>query len=146
MDLNGADLSVQAIWDPIAGEKAAEAAKHDAAAAAQAKQEKARQTFSKREVQPEAIDRFATVIRRAVANGEKQAAVMQFPSNWLEDQGRSITNRDPNWHTKLTGFPQRAYAFYEKEFAPRGSQPKVEISNWPGNVGRYLPCARTEAG
>jgi len=62
--------------------------------------------------------------------------VLQFPSEWLHDQGRAVTNRDPDWHRELEGFPQRAYAHFEKELAPRGFQLKAEILDWPGGIWR----------
>jgi hypothetical protein len=74
------------------------------------------------------------VVRRAVEAGEKEALVLRFPSEWLPDQGRSITSHDPEWRAKLTGFPKRAHDFYMRELAPRGFQLKAQILDWPGGI------------
>ena len=59
-----------------------------------------------------------------------------------------MTNRDPDWHRVLEGFPQRAYAYFEKELAPRGFQLKAEILDWPGgvpgDVGFFLTWKRPD--
>ena len=94
------------------------------------------------------MERIAAVVRRAVEHGEKQAMVLQFPSEWLPDSGRSLTTHDPNWHEKLDGFPKRAYEFYARELAPRGFQLKVEVIDWPGGMpgdcGWFLTWERPE--
>jgi hypothetical protein len=94
------------------------------------------------------LDRIATLVRRAVDAGEKEALVMRFPSEWLPDQGRSITSHDPAWRERLSGFPKRAYDFYERELAPRGFQIKVQILDWPGgipgDVGWFITWKRPE--
>ena len=116
--------------------------------AAKAQREKLHEAFMQREVQPEALDRIAALVQKMVDRGEKQALLFQFPSGWLPDSGRAITNHDANWHTKLDGFASRAYAFYEKELAPRGFQLRAEILDWPGgmpgDVGFVLTWKRPE--
>jgi hypothetical protein len=149
MSVTGDNLSAQAIWDQIAQQrkKAAEEVRAQEAAK-KAERDLIRESFVTREVQPEAMERIAAVIRRAVEHGEKQALVLQFPSEWLPDSGRSLTTHDPNWHEKLDGFPRRAYEFYARELAPRGFQLKVEIIDWPGgmpgDVGWYLTWRHPE--
>ena len=135
MTLSADKFSAQSIWDYVDGKKrAAEAAERAEAAARRAEQEKLREAFEARDVAPDALDRIATLVRRAVDAGEKEALVMRFPSEWLPDQGRSITSHDPAWRQRLSGFPKRAYEFYERELAPRGFQLKVQIIDWPGGM------------
>ncbi len=135
MSVTGQNLSAQAIWDHLAATKRAEEAARQAAEAAhRAELEKLRESFDSRELQPDAMDRIAAVVRRAVERGEKEALVLRFPSEWLPDQGRAVTNHDPGWHRRLEGFPARAYAFFEQELAPRGFQLKAQILDFPGGV------------
>jgi hypothetical protein len=135
MSIFGKDFSADAVRDFIASKKAAAAAEQRAYEAAQkAEREKLKAAFQERDVQPEALDRIAALVAKQIERGEKQALVLQFPSDWLPDQGRGVTNRDPDWHVKLEGFPKRAYAYFEKELAPRGFQLKAEILDWPGGM------------
>lgn len=151
MNLTGSNLSAQMIWDSLAAERKRAADERKAAEdAARSERNAVRDAFNGREIQPDAMDRIATVVRRAVANGEKRAQVLQFPSDWLPDSGRGITSHDPNWHEKLTDFPRRAYDFYARELAPRGFQLEVEIVDWPngmpGDVGWFLTWRHPEEG
>ncbi len=149
MSIFGKNFSADAVRDLIRSRKEAEAAEARAFEAAQkADREKLKADFQERDVKPEALDRIAALVAKQVERGEKQALVLQFPSEWLPDQGRAVTNRDPHWHRKLEGFPKRAYDFYEKELAPRGFQLKAEILDWPGgvpgDVGYILTWKRPE--
>jgi len=151
MNLTGANLSVQAIWDQVTAHRAEEAAKQRAAqAAAKAELDKVHEAFDERVVQPDAMDKIAAVIRRAVVNGEKEALVLRFPTDWLPDQGRAITSHDPEWHRRLEGFPKRAYEFYEKELAPRGFSLRVAVVDYPGGMpgdcGWFLGWKQAEGG
>lgn len=135
MAVTAQNLSASAIWNHIAEKKkAAEAERIAQEEAAKAERAKLREAFEQREIQPEALDRIATVVRRAVEAGEKEALVLRFPSEWLPDQGRSITSHDPEWRAKLTGFPKRVHDFYMRELAPRGFQLKAQILDWPGGI------------
>ena len=117
-------------------------------AAAKAERDKLHAAFQEREVQPEALDRIAVLVQKMVDLGERQALVLQFPSDWLPDQGRAITNHDKQWFAKLDGFPKKAYDFFVKELEPRGFQLRAEIMNWPGgmpgDVGFYLTWKRPD--
>jgi hypothetical protein len=111
-------------------------------ATARAEREKLHQTFLEREVRPEALGRVEALVRKAVDAGEKEVMVFQFPSDWLPDQGRAITNQEKDWPKKLEGFAKRAYEYYQRELAPRGFQLRAGIVNWPGgmpgDVGFFL--------
>jgi anti-sigma factor RsiW len=112
MALDASNLSVQAIWDTIAQKKQrAEDERRAAEAAAREERDALRAAFDEREVKPEALQRIAALMRRAVENGEKRVLVLQFPSEWLPDSGRGITSRNPDWHLRLEGFPKRAYDY-----------------------------------
>lgn len=151
MALDASNLNVQAIWDTIAQKrKRAEDDRRAAEAAAEAERSALREAFNEREVQPEAMERIAAVVRRAVENGEKRVQVLQFSSEWLPDSGRGITSHNPNWHDRLEGFPKRAYEYYVKELQPRGFQLQVEIVDWPGGMpgdcGWFLSWKHPEEG
>lgn len=149
MSIFGKEFSADAVRGFISSKKEAEAAEQRAyEAARKAEREKLRASFQEREVQPEALERVAALVAKAVERGEKQALVLQFPSDWLPDQGRGVTNHDPAWSARLEGFPKRAHDFFEKELAPRGFQIKAEILDWPGgmpgDVGFILTWKRPE--
>ena len=149
MSIFGKDFSADSVRGFITARADADAAEKRAFEANQkAERDKLKASFEQREVQPEALERIAALIARQVERGEKQALVLQFPSEWLPDQGRAVTNRDPNWHANLQGFPKRAHDFFQKELAPRGFQLKVEILDWPngmpGDVGFFLTWKRPE--
>ncbi len=149
MAVTAENLSASAIWADIAAKKQAALDEIQAQKeAADIERAKLREAFEKREIQPEALQRIATLIRRAVEAGEKEAMVLRFPSEWLPDQGRSITSHDPEWRAKLSGFPKRAHDFFVKELQPRGFQLKAQIIDWPngmpGDVGWFLTWKHPE--
>jgi hypothetical protein len=143
MDIIDSELSAGAIHAYIEEKRkldAEEARKQDAAA--KAEREKLRGHFMEQDVPQDAMSQVAKLVRRAVEAGEKRALVVQFPSDWLPDQGRAITNHAEDWHEHLDGFAKRAYAYYERELKPRGFQLRAEIISWPdgmpGEVGFFL--------
>jgi hypothetical protein len=109
---------------------------------AKAERDGLHEAFLKREVSPEALGRVEAVVRKAVEAGEKEVMLFQFPSDWLPDQGRAITNQDKDWPKTLDGFAKRAYEYYQRELAPRGFQLRAGIVSWPGgmpgDVGFFL--------
>ena len=143
MSLTGSTLSADAVRAHLRSKREEEAAKQRAhEAAAKSEREKLHEDFMKREVPPEAMDRVASMVSKAIEIGEKEVLLGRFPSDWLPDQGRAITNHDKNWHEKLDGFAKRAYDFFRRELEPRGFQLRAEIVDWPGgmpgDVGFYL--------
>jgi hypothetical protein len=143
------ELSADSIRAYLADKRRREAAEaREQEKAARAEREKLRQHFMEQEIPADAMAQLAKMVRRALNAGEKRALVMQFPSDWLPDQGRAITNHDPDWHEHLDGFARRAYAFYERELKPRGFQLRAEVMNWPdgmpGDVGFFLQWKRAE--
>lgn len=143
MAITGSTLSAGGIRAFIQAQKDEEAAKQRAhEAEAKAQRETLHAHFLEQEIRPEAMDNIAAVVRKAVEMGEKQALVMRFPSEWLSDQGRAVTNHAPNWPETLTGFAKRGHDFFVRELEPRGFQIRAEILDWPGgmpgDVGFYL--------
>ena len=77
MAVTAQNLSASAIWNHIAEKKkAAEAERIAQEEAAKAERAKLREAFEQREIQPEALDRIASGVRRAVEAGEKEALVL----------------------------------------------------------------------
>ena len=149
MNITGNTLSADAVRAYLHSKKAEEEAKQRAfEASTKIELDKLHESFNGREVQPEAMDRIATLVRKTIDMGDKQALVLRFPSDWLPDQGRAITNHDKDWYDKLNGFPKRAYDFFKRELEPRGFQIRAEILNWPGGmpgeVGFFLQWKSTE--
>ncbi len=149
MSFTGSSLSADAVRAFLRSRKEEEAAKRRAHEAAhKAELDELHRAFLERDVQPEALDRVAAVVRKALDAGDKQALVLRFPSDWLPDQGRAITNHDKNWPASLDGFAKRAYDFFKKELEPRGFQVRAEIVDWPGgmagDVGFYLTWKHPE--
>ena len=149
MNITGSTLSADAVRAYLHSKKAEEEAKQRAfEASTKIELDKLHESFDGREVQPEAMDRIATLVRKTIDMGDKQALVLRFPSDWLPDQGRAITNHDKDWYAKLDGFPKRAYDFFKRELEPRGFQIRAEILNWPGGmpgeVGFFLQWKAAE--
>jgi len=149
MSITGQSLSAEGIRAYIQARKDEEEAKRRAHEAEQrAEQEKFHQTFMEQEIRPEAMDRIAGMIRKAVDMGERQVMLGKFPSAWLSDQGRAVTNHAPNWPETLDGVARRAYAFFQRELEPKGFQMRAEIVDWPGgmpgDVGLFLTWKRPD--
>src|SRR5215213_7810323 len=149
MSFTGSTLSADAVREYLQSRKEEEEAKQRAhRAAATADLEKLHEAFEQREVQPEAMDRIAALVRKTIDMGDKQVMVLRFPSGWLPDQGRAITNHDRSWPASLDGFAKRAFDFFKRELEPRGFQIRAEIVDWPGgmpgDVAFYLTWKRPE--
>lgn len=149
MSFTGNTLSADSVRAYLQSKKEEEAAKQRAyQATVKAEVEKLHKAFNDREVQPEAMDRIAALVRKTVDMGDRQALVVRFPSDWLPDQGRAITNHDKDWYEHLDGFAKRAYEFFKRELEPRGFQLRAEILDWPGgmpgDVGFFLQWKHQE--
>jgi hypothetical protein len=149
MTITGDSLSADGIRAYIQARKDEEEAKLRAHEAEQrAEQERFYQLFMEREIGPDALDRVAAMVRKAVDMGERQVMLGKFPSAWLKDQGRAITNHAPDWPASLDGAALRAHAFFQRELEPKGFQMRAEIVDWPGgmpgDVGLFLTWQRPE--
>ena len=104
--------------------------------------EELRHTFMARDIAPEASARINAAIKTAAQRGVHEIQVLRFPASYCNDGGRSINNFEPDWHTSLEGFAQRAYLYYKKELEPLGFKLRAEIVSFPdgvpGDIGLYL--------
>jgi hypothetical protein len=101
------------------------------------------ETFEKQEVGPHALERVMAVVQRAIEQGEKEALVLRFPSDFMKDEGRSLTSHIGDWTGQLTGFAARGVAWVRQELEPRGFRVRAAILDYdkegiPGDVGIFL--------
>ena len=92
------------------------------------------EAFMTRDIQPEAFERLSRLVKGAAERGECEVMAMRFPSSYCTDGGRAINSFEPEWPQTLTGFAQKAHAFYEKELAPLGYKVRTQIMDFPGGV------------
>lgn len=149
MSITGTTLSAEGIRAYIQARKDEEEARRRAHEAEQrAEQERFHEAFMEREIGPEALDRIAAMVRKAVDMGERQVMLGKFPSAWLKDQGRAVTNHDPRWAETLDGAALRFHGFFRRELESRGFQLRAEIVDWPGGmpgeVGLFLTWQRPD--
>lgn len=127
-------------------QRAKERAQQDAAAAQQAA---VRDAFEKQELPRDALERVMLVVERAIESGLKEALVYRFPSDFMNDSGRSITSHIGDWRKQLTGAARRAYEFFESDLKPRGFLLHAGIVEYkegmPGDVGFYLVWDKPES-
>ena len=118
----------------VEAERAAEDARH--AAAADAEKKALLQQLSK----PTGISiddhmkRAAAVIERAVSNGQTEVLVTRFPHELCTDGGRAINQAEPGWEKTLTGQPKELYSFWEQHLRPLGYRLKVQVLDFPGGI------------
>jgi hypothetical protein len=135
MDFPTDNLTVSAIHAYLADRKRKDTEEHHKhEKEAKERREKLHQAFLGKEVPPDAMGRIARLVRKAVQAGDKEVLVLRFPSDWLPDQGRSITSHDKAWPRHLEGYAKDAYEYYERELAPRGFQLACSIVDWPGGM------------
>ena len=53
---------------------------------------KLRQDFMQRDIGPEGVDRFNTMVRHAAEQGHDEIQILRFPSEYCSDHGRAINN------------------------------------------------------
>jgi hypothetical protein len=82
----------------------------------------------------EHMKRAAAIIERAVANGQTEVFIAQFPNQLCTDRGRAINQAEPGWEQTLTGLPKELYAFWHRYLRPRGYRLKVQIVDVPGGM------------
>ena len=101
-----------------------------------------RKEFDERDVKPQALELIASLIRKAVENGEKEVLVMRFPSVLAAGPGRAITNKDKDWPESWTVSPGAPTTTSCSELQPRGFE--IRARSWtgpaalPGDVGMFL--------
>src|SRR3974377_682951 len=115
-------------------QKAAEDARH--AAAAEAEKKALLDQLSK----PLGIDdgehmrRAGKVIERAVAHGQTEVFVGRFPNEICTDRGRAINQAEPGWEHTPNGEAKEMYTFWEKHLRARGYRLRVQIVDFPGGM------------
>jgi hypothetical protein len=141
MDLNNftADSIRARLQHKRDARRAEERAHRDSAAAQQAALHDA---FEKRELPPDALQRVMVLVDRASEADLTEVLVYRFPSEFMNDSGRSITSHVGDWAEQLTGAARVAYAFFKSDLEPRGFSLRAGIVDYkndmPGDVGFYL--------
>jgi hypothetical protein len=82
----------------------------------------------------EKVQLAATVIQRAVRNGQTEVHVYRFPHSLCTDHGRAINQQEPGWEKTLTGIPQEIYQLWFDYLKPRGYRIQYQIMDFPGGV------------
>jgi len=115
-------------------EKAAEAARREAAEEAEKKAMLDHFAKPSGVSDEERMKRAAIVIQRAVGNGLTEVFVGRFPNQLCTDRGRAINQVEPGWEETLTGLPKELYDFWQKYLRERGYKLKVQIVDFPGGM------------
>jgi GTP cyclohydrolase FolE2 len=82
----------------------------------------------------EKVQLAATVIQRAVRNGQTEVHVYRFPHSLCTDNGRAINQQEPDWEKTLTGIAQEIYQLWFDYLKPRGYRIQYQILDFPGGV------------
>jgi hypothetical protein len=82
----------------------------------------------------EKVQLAATVIQRAVRNGQTEVQVYRFPHSLCTDNGRAINQQEPGWEKTLTGIAQEIYQLWFDYLKPRGYRIRYQILDYPGGV------------
>jgi hypothetical protein len=143
------DFTADSIWARLEQQREAKRAEEQAMRDAAAAHHRAlRQAFETRQLPPDALERVMRLVNHAVGNGQKEALVYRFPSDFMKDSGRSITSQIGDWTQQLTGAGRIAYDFYKRELEPRGFTLRACILDYkddmPGDVGFYLGWEKDE--
>lgn len=113
-----------------------------ARAAHEASHQALRESFEKLQVPADAMQRVMRVVERALDDGLKEAQVYRFPSDFMSDNGRSLTSGYGDWTRQLTGGAARAYEFFQRELEPNGFLLKARIVEYkdgiPGDAALFL--------
>lgn len=112
-----------------------------------AQQEELREAFENLQLPPDAMRRVMMRVERALEDGHKEALVYQFSSDFMKDNGRSLTSLYGDWTQQLTGAAARAYEFFQRELEPRGFLLRPRIIEYkdgiPGRRGIVPGLGRT---
>ena len=115
-----------------------------AAARAKADREALHAAFEARDLPPDALANVLLMVQRTLERDPRAREVMvfHFPSEFMSDSGRSVTSHSADWPQHLTGVAARAYAFFDRELAPRGFTLGAQVIDFPGgmpgDVGIFL--------
>lgn len=80
--------------------------------------------------------------REAAEAGQKEALLLQFPSQLCIDGGRAINVAEPDWPASLRGEAAELYLRWERDLKPRGFTLSARVVDFPegkpGDIGLFL--------
>jgi len=83
-------------------------------------------------------ERERSLIRRVVLNavndGNMEALVYTFPSEFCTDGGRAINNHESQWPETLQGKAKEVYDLFVQVAQPQGYHLKAMVINFPGGI------------
>jgi hypothetical protein len=82
----------------------------------------------------ERMKRAASIIKRAVENGQTDVEVGRFPVQLCSDGGRALNQQEKGWEKTLTGLPKELYDFWKAHLQARGYKLRAEIATWPNGM------------
>jgi hypothetical protein len=98
--------------------------------------------FMGRDIDPDVRHRVNAAVRSASEQGQREALMLRFPSDWCTDGARAINNDEPHWPKTLDGFARRGYVYWEQNLKPLGYKARARIMDYPGgkpgDVGLFL--------
>jgi hypothetical protein len=80
------------------------------------------------------LQRAASIIQRAVDNGQTEVFIGRFPNTLCTDRGRAVNQMEAGWENTLTGLPKELFQFWQTHLKPRGYRLRVQIVDWPGGM------------
>ena len=83
---------------------------------------------------PAEIEAILRRCAEAARRGAKRLEVLTFPAELLEDRGRRILAREPDWPTTLSGRPRAFYRFFESRLAPLGYRLDARVTSFEEGV------------
>ena len=73
-------------------------------------------------------------IEKAADQGLFELEILRFPSEYLEDHGRRINNRDSDWHEHLCGYAKEVHDAFKELGQPVGYKLVARILGYPGGM------------
>lgn len=83
---------------------------------------------------PDAEERLARRIERAVADGKMELEVLRFPKDLTSDNARAINQAEAGWEATLTGLPKVAYDYWAANLRDKGYKLRAEVVSYPGGM------------
>ncbi len=72
--------------------------------------------------------------RAAAEHGEKEFALLRFPSQLCSDGGRAVNAMEPDWPATLRGEAAELYLRWERDLKPHGFHLAARVLEFPGGV------------
>jgi uncharacterized membrane protein len=83
---------------------------------------------------PAEIEAMLRRCAEAARRGARRAVVLTFPAELLEDRGRKILEREPDWPATLAGRPRAFHRFFESRLAPLGYRLDAQVTGFEEGV------------